>query len=71
MTPKETLCAVTLQGVPVLLWILMMLQIVPLYLALLHDVNALTHTPPTSFRSVLQAEVEKKSKYCFSIISVN
>lgn len=54
-----------MQGVPIVLWIVTTLQIVPLDLALLHDAYALTRTPPTSFRCVLHVEVEKKIKTLF------
>lgn len=49
----------------------MTLQIVPLDLALLHDADALTHTLPTSFTSVLQVEAGKKIKVLFQYFFVN
>lgn len=71
MTPKEALFFHH-AGCTNVLWILMILQVVTLELALLPDAYALTQMLPTSFRSILQIEVEKKkSKYYFNIISVN
>lgn len=68
MTPEEILCSFTMQGVPIVPWIMMTLQTVSLDPALLHDDYALTHTTPTSFRSILQVEVGKKNQNTLSAL---